>query len=134
VLPEWYEEPEFQRIVVVEGANALVDGLSGATQWAAKLGDKFGEPWRVPKLNPTEAEPITREMDYRGFAKALDEYSDVNRKVPQTANHFHAGAIQIHVNGNSDPTRVAKKTVAVMMDLALHPKTASLTGYRAMTR
>lgn len=109
--------------LVAKGANAFVDGLETNIDRLMNT-----------HLRPTEGESNDHNFEYNPQVRFLNAQADKekDRKIPQNVTHIHH--VEIRVNPNGDPTRMAKKTAQVLLDLARHPKTASLTGATVMTR
>ena len=61
------------------------------------------------------------------FGSTLEERENArNKKVPQHVTHI--AKVEIKVQGDTDPNRIAKRTADVLTDLHRHPKVASMTG------
>lgn len=64
-------------------------------------------------------------------ANALAEREGKN-KVPNHTTHIHR--VEIKVNSNQDPNRIAKRTLDILSDLARHPRSYHNSGNPSLTR
>jgi hypothetical protein len=143
--------PVFNRLSEVFGASflALLDGIAQAVDvfahaveglliimrnnWGmiTELAQKAFHGTIPPELFEPDRnhgrERPEREHFYRG--------ADLDRKVAPPPNHTtNIHRVEIKVNSNQDPNRIAKRTADILMDIHRHPKVATLTGGPTLSR
>ncbi len=95
------------------------------------------------KLGPTEMDSkayndhLVSEMDQNlmpsRFFNAPPEPSDIGaKKPPQHTTHIHK--VEIKVNSNQDPSRIARATVDMLKDLARNPTSAAMNPSSRFSR
>lgn len=119
----------------ISGVKDLTGAFSDAASWIRKsLGILNHDPDTDENgmLKPTYA----NLYPYSGIAiKEMDTGTAVRekeRKIPQSVTHVHR--VEINVNSNQDPNRIAKRTLDVLTDIARHPKVAAQTGAPVLSR
>lgn len=130
--------------LVVQGMNGimiLINGiLTGATE-AAKgakgwVHQKLVDAGLVKDLDTTNEaiDPARKAFVpmhlFSDDGKAIKEKEAP--KPPQHTTHVHK--VEINVNSNQDPTRIAKKTADIFHEWTKHPRSATNTGIPLFTR
>jgi len=121
-------------------ANSLVEGFHSATNAGIAFGEWVREKVGLGKKLDDNSQMKWDTIDTVGYGgvgsdlgiavKSLDTTitaeKERNRKIPQHTTHINK--VEIKVEGNQDPNRVARKTVDFVADLARHPKIAGNSG------
>ena len=116
---------------VTQFVISAVEGIISAFGWAK---DQIYILFGLQKgLNKDAPEPIIRNLEVMSIKEMnAPAEKEKDRKIPQTT--MHVGKVEIHVNSNQDPNRIAKRTVDLIKELAYHPKFAGQTGNPVYTR
>lgn len=129
-------------LMIINTTLGVFLDLARATQMLfdtfGSLNDRILEKLGLKKLKPEDGGEVSRAAyEYPGFVKTMNaiaepEKGDRNHKIPQTVTHIHR--VEIKVNSNQDPNRIAKRTADILGDMARHPKVAALTGTPVLSR
>ena len=113
--------------ILAQGIDMMVTKI--ADLWHSKL-----KPILISIIPGLEGNPLLEpdskvRFDYRKEQEKFEV--DLGRmraaeKPPEHTTHIHR--VEIKVNSNQDPNRVAKRTVDVLQDLARHPKSYHNSG------
>lgn len=111
-----------QVISTVESVGWALNGLIGmldARRWIGLAGLKDNSQMSIDVVH--ELAPMFMNQKLNAPAER-----ELDRKIPQSVTHIHK--VEIKVNSNQDPNRIAKRTADILQDLARHPKSAALSG------
>ncbi len=130
--------------LAIRGLNGVIDSLAGGfriitesiQEASAALRGDFSvalkhHAFNTAMLNAPQPIEIDRNQEIR-MTHALVGHAEPNMghgkfyEPPKSVTNIHQ--VNINVNGNEDPNRVARKTVDMVNDLARHPKIAALSG------
>lgn len=144
-------EPVLRRVSEIFGAAflAMLEGIAEAIDVFAHAVESLlvimRNNWDVIKdlaqksfhgLIPSEVlDPDRHGRGDRPDREHLYRGADLDRKVPPPPNHTtNIHHVEIKVNSNQDPNRIAKRTADILMDIQRHPKIATLTGAPVLSR
>lgn len=110
---------------LIGGVKDLTGAFADAVKWIRNLTGSMSDddPMKIER---------TQELFPIKAMNTLAAVKEKDRKIPHNVTHVHR--VDIHVNSNQDPNRVAKKTFDILTDIARHPKVASLTGAPVVSR
>lgn len=131
-------------LTILSGVLGVIEALTfaldvfveGLTSLLGLIRDAFKDVV-IPKkywglVDPDKKPKRLRDDPLYGdnMPKTLDQMK-ANAEPPKHTTHIHK--VEIKVNSNQDPNRIAKKAFDLMMDVARHPKTATNSGIPRMS-
>ncbi len=131
----------FAFLIVVEGAIGQISLFTDFLATAAENTRKFAQALERYAIllgyldGPIGGKPkdaLKNHVDEFYPERFHDPDKSGRNKVPNHTTHVHH--VEIKVNSNQDPNRIAKKTVDLIGDLARHPKVAQGTGNPVFSR